>query len=367
VLQFSISIGLIIATFIVNHQLNYLKHKKLGFRKEHTIIIPLENEIIMKKYSYLKNEFMKNSNVISITGASNVISSFYSTSPFWWEGAQGNESLRLHKIFVDHNFVKTFGMEMIQGKNFSQAFAVEGRSAYILNESAVKFLGWKNPIGKMMARAHRKEDKKTVIGVIKDFHFRSLHEKIAPLILCSGGTQFRVMYVQIHTHAVASTVASLHNTWEEIIPERPFEYSFLDNEINQMYKSEENIGQIVSYTSLLAILIACLGLYGLASFTTQQRTKEIGIRRVLGASVSYVVLLLSREFLKFVLIANVIAWPLSYFVLQRWLTNFAYRAGISMWLFLLAGISALAIAILTVSYQSIKTALANPVDSLRYE
>jgi putative ABC transport system permease protein len=268
---------------------------------------------------------------------------------------------------VDLDLIETFDIELVDGRNFSKSQATDEKSAFILNASAVEQFGWASAIGKQMAWKRDLNEKKTVIGVIRDFHFRSLHERIEPLILQLRGSTFRIMYVKLRSENIEESLTLIRNTWKTIFPHRPFEFFFLEDDIDAMYKSEQKMGQLFRYASLLAVFIACLGLFGLVSFATEQRTKEIGIRKAIGATVTNIVLLLSREFLKWIVVANVIAWPVAYFIMDAWLRDFAYRAKMSVWLFVLSTVLAFVIALVTVSTQTVKAALANPIKTLRYE
>jgi len=367
VTQFMITVGLIFSTIVITSQLNYIRNRRLGFRKEHVIVLPLESEAEIRNYLSFKSELLKFPDIEEVTGASNIFSRIYSSSPFWLEGAHENESRRVQKLYVDYDFIKTFGIEIVEGRVFSKRIASDRSKAFIINESAAQAFGWASPLGKQIAWARSRNEKGAVIGVIKDFHFRSLHQSIEPLILLVRGSFFRNMFIKINSENIPKSLASIKNKWEEFFPARPFEYFFLDDDINKMYASEMKMSQMFRCTALLAIFIACLGLFGLISYTTEQRTREIGVRKVLGASVPSIVLLLSSEFLKLVIIANILTWPLAYYVMNRWLQNFAYRINVGFVFFILTGVLAFTIAIITVSFQSMRSALANPVDSLRYE
>ena len=276
---------------------------------------------------------------------------------------------------VDPDFLETMGMELAAGRNFSPDRPGDSK-AMILNETLTKNLGWEDPIGKtvlMMDLADQGSPEKgfievpyTVIGVVKDFHFESLHEKIRGNVMKMSGEVGRIS-VRLDPGNVAATLQSIGDIWRKLETAYPFQYVFLDDSFDRLYRSEQRMGQIFISFTLMAIFISCLGLFGLASFSADQRTKEIGIRKVLGASVSNVVFLLSRDFTKWVILANVVAWPVAYLVMNKWLQNFAYRIGLAVWMFVLAGIIALVIALLTVSTKAIKAAVADPVYSLRYE
>jgi len=283
------------------------------------------------------------------------------------------DPLTMRMLWVDHDFIETLGIELGPGRNFSKDHPTDATEAFILNETAVKQLGWESPgaaIGKPFERIYGpKPDERVtgrIIGVAKDFHFRSLRFDIEPLVIHLW-PWLNYIIVRVQPDHVPSTLAFLERTWQKFDPNHPFEYYFLDDRFASLYRAEESLGQISGAFATLAIFVACLGLFGLAAFTAEQRTKEIGIRKVLGASISGIVLLLSKEFTKLVLVSNLIAWPIAYWAMNRWLQDFAYRIHIGVGTFLLAGVLALIIALLTVSFQAIKAALANPVKALRYE
>ena len=367
VTQFVITIGIIFCAILISRQLHYLKNKKLGFQKDYVIVLPLEDRAETKNYSLLKHELLKNTHILNVTGASNVLSRVYSTSPFWWEGAQDNESMRMNKLFVDYDFIDTFGIKIIDGRSFLKEVRTDEKSAFIINGAAAKAFGWDSPVGRKIAWSYKKEEKGTVVGVIEDFHFRSLHQKIEPLILLVREKNFNDMYIRIQNKNTPSTLSFIQKTWRKFLPQRPMEYFFLDDDIDKMYKSEAAMGKLFWYISALAIFISCLGLFGLISYATEQRTKEIGIRRVLGATVFGVLMLLSKEFLRLLALANLIALPLAYYLMHNWLLNFAYRVDISILIYILAAASTILIALLTMSIRSVKAALADPAETLRYE
>jgi putative ABC transport system permease protein len=367
VTQFVITVGLIFSTLVISQQLRFLKNKKLGFQKEHVIVLPLEDRSEVRSFPLIKNALLKNPQILSIAGASNIMSRVYSSSPFWWEGAQEGDSMRVEKLFIDDGFVDTLGIKIINGRNFSEDVKAERKNAFLINETAAKVFGWESPVGKKLARAQKKAKMGTVIGVIEDFHFRSLHQKIEPLILVPGGDFFNNMYIKVHPKSIPAALSFIQKTCRQFLPERPVEYFFLDDDIDKMYKSEMMMGQLFWYISSLAIFIAGLGLFGLISFSTEQRTKEIGIRKVLGSSVFGVVSLLSKEFIGLLALANLIAWPLAHYLMHNWLQNFAYRTGISVVIFMLSFACTLIVALFSMSFRSVKAARANPADTLRYE
>jgi hypothetical protein len=284
-----------------------------------------------------------------------------------WEGKDPEYQLSMNHMAVDAHFLKTFQLEMIEGRFLSDEFPSDAQN-FILNEAAIKATGLDSPVEKRF-RLLDKTGK--ITGVIRDFHFAPLHDEIEPLVLHLMPYQYwmyrNYVFVRISADNISQNIASIEKMWDKAIPEYPFEFHFLDDTIDQKYRSEQRLEMILRIFTFLAISISCFGLFGLISFTAEQRTKEIGIRKVLGASVGSVVRLLSKEFVVLVVLANIIAWPVAYYVMTKWLKNFAYRTEIGFVTFLFSGFLALIIAILTVCFQSIKAALANPVDSLRYE
>jgi putative ABC transport system permease protein len=276
-------------------------------------------------------------------------------------------------IDIDDSFFPTYNIEIIQGRNFSAAMETDVRDAVIINETAAQRLGLENPLGKGIKTPGSGPDGKEVdvvkrvIGVVKDFHAQSLHQKIEPLILSFAPTATRIISLRLSTKNTSGVMANIKSKWNQLLPNQSFHYTFLDETFDRLYKADERINTIFTSFAVIAILISCLGSFGLAAYMTERRTKEVGIRKVMGASVPGILFLLSKEFTKWVLIANVIAWPLAYYFMNKWLQTFAYRVEISVWIFLLSGCIALFIALFTVGYQAIKAARSNPIKSLRYE
>ncbi len=379
VLQFSISLVLIISTIIVSNQLDFVKNKELGFNKEQVVVVPILDSALPEKLDVIKAELKQNASVLSVAASSKFPGSPGFSDTVWRrDGGEGDDFIIIQQFTVDHDYLSTIGTEMIAGRFFDKKYITDADAGVILNESAVKDLGWtsvdeavgKNvefPIGINPPTYGKAE----VIGVVQNFHFKSLHQKIEPLVLHMGlNDRFSTvgfLSARISSNDVAGTVSFMEEKWQQFSPNFPFEYSFLDEKFDSHYRAEQRMQNIFSYFTGLAIFVSCLGLLGLASFTAEQRTKEIGIRKVLGASESNVVLLLSREFVKLVAIANIIAWPVAYLAMNNWLEDFAYRTSITVGTFVLAGLLVLVFAILTVSFQAIKAATANPVDALQYE
>ncbi len=369
IVQFTISIALIAGTIVVFNQLDYMKNKRLGFQKEQVVVIPISDESTMDSLMPVKQELENYSGIIRVAASSHVPGQTTYVNPFMPEGFALDQMQYMGELYVDHDFIPTMGIEMIAGRNFSRDFQTDTSQSVIINETAARQFGWEKPIGKTIQTmsTSRKLKKYTVIGVVKDFHMESLKKRIIPLFIGCTTHNFNSLSVRIKTENIPATLSFLEDKMRQIDPFRPFEYAFLDDSFDAQYKTEERLSRIFSYFGLLSILIASLGLFGLASFTAEQRTKEIGIRKVLGATISGIVALLSKEFTKWVLVANVIAWPIAYYSLRRWLEGFAYRTNIRLTVFIVAMGISLMVALFTISLQAVRTALANPVDSLRHE
>jgi putative ABC transport system permease protein len=291
-----------------------------------------------------------------------------------WEGMEAGDIDTFRFLFVDHDFVTTFDIQMLEGRNFSREIPSDIGSAYIINEAAVKAMGFTSPLGKSFKIDGLVDHNGKVIGVMKDFHFRSLYHAIDPMVLfIPPGHPRWVFYapsnmsVKIQGNDIPGILGSLETSFKRIVPYQPFDYYFFDEDFDRVYEAEQKRKFIYSYFAFFSILIACLGLYGLASFTAQRRTKEMGIRKVMGASAFHLVYLLFKEFGMWILIANIVAWPVAYIIMSTWLRHFAYRIAIGMDVFIISACLVLAVAFVTVSYQAFKAALADPVDSLRYE
>ena len=372
-LQFTVSIVLIIGTLIVNKQLNYVRNKNLGYDKDHVIALRIRNEDTQKRHEALRNALLTNPNILSVSASSSLPLGQNSFSAHHIGGQPMSEMIMLHTQIVDEHFIDTYNMEIVQGRNFSRDFPTDPDEAIIINEATAKKLGWQdNPMGKEIDALMSMTKMKTykVIGVIKDYHFLSLHEEIQPLVLYNtnpyGGTYYR-MSLRVRPENIQDTIGFLRSKWREFDSQYPLEFVFLDDQYDALYRTEERLSKLFGYFTALAIMIGCLGLFGLSAYSAEQRTKEIGIRKVLGATTTNVTMLLVREFTKWVLLAVLIAWPLGYYIMNTWLQNFAYRIGLGVDTFVLSALLALAIALMTVAYQAVKAAVANPVDSLKYE
>jgi putative ABC transport system permease protein len=369
VFQFFVTISLIIATVTADRQLRYMQSQKVGFDREQILVIQ-NTYMLRNNEAVFREKIIQSPQVIrgSISGDVPVGSTSGNNSAVMpKEDPDKGVVSRLYN--VDYEYIPTLGMPIAQGRNFSKSFPTDS-SAVILNETAVRALGWqKNPIGKELIGKIDDKGRKTfyrVIGVVSDFHFESLRQKIGPLVMFLGRNSGNIL-VKTRTDNLPQFLASLKKDWDSFAVAAPFTYSFLDDRFEQVYLSEQKIGRVLTLFSGLTIFIACLGLFGLATHTAEQRTKEIGVRKVLGASVPSIIALLSKDFLKLILIALVIASPIAWWAMNQWLKDFAYKVDIDWWIFALAGLLATGIALLTVSFQSIKAALMNPVKSLRSE
>jgi len=365
--QFSIAIILLVGTIVVFQQLSFVKSQHLGFTKEHVVGINVRDRALSGKTEMVKAEFLKTPQVVSATATSNFIGQFLGQTTFQPEGDDQSKWL-MSELYVDADFIETMEMQIVAGRDFSRAIAGDSTTGFIVNEAAVKTMGLQTPEAALGVRLRRGDSRNgPILGVVKDFNFNSLHREIEPLVMIYDPKDILPITVRIRPEEVAGTLAALEQTWNRLSPAWPFEYSFMDESLDALYRADEKVGQIFGSFAAIAVAIASLGLLGLAAFTAERRTKEIGIRKVLGASVSGVVALLSKEFLQLVVLANLIAWPVAYFAAKKWLEEFAYRIDLGLTAFLLAAATALVIAFVTVSLQALKAALTNPVESLRYE
>jgi putative ABC transport system permease protein len=368
VFQFSISVMLIVGTGVVLDQITYMKNKNLGFDKEQVMVVLVQSPETAKNYRAVKAELMQNPNLRSVAFSASVPTRGGELRLMIPEGRSESETFDMYIMRCDFDFLDTYQMELLAGRNFSDEFTTDAKEAYIINEIAARKFGWtaEEAIDKKLAFAEGRPGK--IVGVIKDFHFQSLQRAIDPLALMIDEQRLAFASLKISTMNVAETVAFVKNDWERLEQGREFDYFFIDEEFASLYASEQRLSDILSFFAALAIFIACLGLFGLASFTAEQRTKEIGIRKVLGASIRSIVVHLSSQFVRWVLAANLIAWPLAYYLMRNhWLANFPYRISPRIMSFLLAGAISILIALVTVSFQVIRAALSNPAESLRYE
>ncbi|OGU33954.1 MAG: hypothetical protein A2068_14575 [Ignavibacteria bacterium GWB2_35_6b] len=371
IFQFAISIILIVGTIIIYNQLQYIQGKNLGFNKEQVLIVHKTDDIGLRVVNFVE-ELKTNPNVINASNSTNVMGLSFGNSAYRMNDKPDQSPILLWNFFTDVNFASTYQIKMGEGRFYSKD-RVTDSTGIVINEAAIKTLGIiGDPIGQDIFRIggnNGNGSTQKIIGVVKNFHFESLHNEIRPLAinLFFRGNFGRYVSVRVAAKNIDETIDFIEDKWLNYAGKQAFEYTFFDDDFARIYANEQRTGKLFTSFAVLAILIACLGLLGLAAFTAEQRTKEIGIRKTLGASVFSILILLSKEFTKWIIIANLIAWPISYFVMDKWLQDFHYRIDIGIWVFLTSGIAALLIAIITVSSQAVKAALSNPVDSLKYE
>ncbi len=370
VVQFALSVFLIVGTVVVYRQMQYMKTKALGFDKEQVIFMELRGNT-GASFEALRNEFRKDSRILGVTAGSDLPSNIGSNSSgVNWKGKDPAQQVLVGMSGVDYDYIDVLGIELVEGRNFSREFETDKTQAFLINEEVRKLMGKPEVAGEEFSFAGRNG---RVIGVMKNFHFETLQSKIEPLaIYLTGqgpnqGGGFRYLMARLSPADLQGAVDFIGRAWTTVLPSYPFEVRFLDDQVDSMYRTEERASRLLRTFAFLAIFIACLGLFGLASFMAEQRTREVGIRKVLGASVPQVAVLLCREFFFLVLLANVLAWPVAYLMLDKWLKNYAYRISLSPLVFFFALAAALAVAIATVSFQAVRAALANPTNALKYE
>lgn len=362
ILQFGISIILVIGTLIIYQQIEYMNSKPLGFDKDQLVIIERAN-LMGNELETFKNILLDNPNISEVSGANTFPGRQINGGTFMDVQGDASDRYLIPNLRGDYDLIQTMGLEVINGRAFDASIVTDS-TAIIINEAAARTFGWADPIGKQLQPINGPIY--NVIGVVKDFHFESLHQDIGPVALFAADLQrgAGIMVVKMSNSNVAATLKSIESTWDDFVQQRPLEFTFVDQEFGALYENEMRSGRLFSSFALLAIVIACLGAFGLAAFLASQRKKEIGIRKVLGASVGSIVRLLSNEFVKLILLANLLAWPIAYYLMQEWLSSFAYAVGVNLWFFALATIVSILIALLTVSFHSIRAALNNPSDTL---
>jgi len=368
VFQFSLSIFLIVGTVIVYSQLNYMRNKNLGYDKEHLVYTYLPRDV-QPKYELLKDKFKQLANVLGVTGSNHSPNRIGSNSGGAdWDGKDPEMTVLIGTHAVDYDYLKTCGIEVVEGRDFSEQFPADvvrdTVGNYLINEELVKIMGVESAVGKRFSIWGVEGQ---VVGVMKNFHYNSVKNKIEPLLMMLRPDQSQFLSVRIAPGTIPATMKELEAAWTELLPDYPFEFKFVEEDFEMMYRREQRMVDLLKYFAIMAVIIASLGLFGLSSFTAEQRTKEIGIRKALGATEPNLIYLLCREFIILVGISSLIAWPVGYYVMNGWLEGFAYRFDLGVSIFLFSGLLAVIISLLTVSYQAIKAAIANPIKSLRYE
>ncbi|MFN7116270.1 MAG: FtsX-like permease family protein [Saprospiraceae bacterium] len=377
-IQFAASVALIAGTMIVYQQLQFLRTQELGFRQDAMITIPLFSADLhnafggvdgsmRQRMEAFEQEIAKNPRIQGSTVSSGALGLGAVQRPVWSEKVSQDKNIFASDLAVDYDFLPTYELELVAGRGFDRAFGTDHLNAFVLNESAVKLLGWNTPEEALGGRVMQPGKEGVVIGVVKDFNYQSLRTPIDALIMNVNVPTFTTFTIKLQPQDISQTLQFVEREWNKIFPERTFSYNFLDETIAQTFDNEANFGKTISYFAFLAILISCFGLFGLTTHAIQQKTKEIGVRKVLGASVAHIVGLLAKDFMKLVLVALLIAIPVAWYFMDGWLQDFAYRIRIQWWVFVAAGVLALVIAFVTVSFQSIRAALTNPVKSLRSE
>lgn len=368
--QFAISVALIFGTLVISRQFNFMKNQYLGFEKEQKLILPLRGGISVKEnYESVKDFFSNHPSIAGATVSSSVPGRGVSNFAISLVGEEESKNQSMFHLYFDHDFIPQYGIEMVAGRAFQKEIRTDIQGAFLINEAAIKAFGWRSPeeaIGKRLQTGFGGRTN-PIIGVTKNFHYRGLQSEVEPLVMEFHPSVFRYLTLSINISDLKETLAFVESQWKAMFPGYPYESFFLDTDFDQQYKAEEQVGNIFGIFTFLGLFIACLGLLGLASFTAESRTKEIGIRKVLGASTAGIAVMLSKQFTKWVLLSSIIAWPVAYYFMDRWLKNFAYRTSIDIATFIISGLLVLVIALLTVSYQSVRAAVANPADSLRYE
>ena len=362
VFQFVISVTLIVCTLLIRNQLRYIKKVELGYNKENMMIIPLADRDLRTKTEEMRTALLALPGIIQAAASSEVPHNGFTRNGYIPEGY--SHAIMIHALVADEHFLETYGIDLVKGRNFSKEFGTD-KDAYLINETLSKQLGWDDPLGKTIRRNGDRE----VVGVVKDFQFATLHNAIGPLLITNTPrrNEFDYLSVRMRTEDINGTLASIEKVYKSFSPSIPFDYFFLDDAFDRLYRSEERFEKIFQYFSLLAVCIALLGLFSLSAYSAQQKSKEIGIRKVLGATAPQILSLFSRETIVLIIVANALACPVAIFVIQRWLGNFAYRNSISVWAFVLAFVGSMAAALMTISYQSLKAALKKPADELRSE
>jgi predicted permease len=363
VFQYTVAIILIIGSITIQRQMNFIRSSDLGFDRENIIRIPMNTEI-RSRYDGFKDALLRNPGILNVTAANNTPTHVGNINPFYWEGRGPDQYETFNFVTVDYDYFETFGMKMVEGRSFSREYATDSQN-YIVNEALVNHTRLQPAVGKMLSIWTREG---RIIGVVKDFHSRSLHNEIVPVaFLLTADWPHNYVFVRLNPHDLQASVDYIASVWKEFAAGYPFRYEYLDDVFEAQYRGDARIGDIFKNFTVLAVFISCLGLFGLASFMAAQRTREIGIRKVLGASVPRITGLLSREFLILLGIANLLAWPVAFFAMKRLMDSYVYRTNLVWWVFVAAGIAAVLISMLTVSYQAVRAARANPADAIKYE
>ncbi|NOT74011.1 MAG: FtsX-like permease family protein [Cyclobacteriaceae bacterium] len=363
--QFSISIFVVVCTLFMQDQISYIRNKDLGFDKENIVLLAIQDTVVQQQLNGIKNEFLQNPHILSATTSYNVMGMEMGGSAMWVEGDNGMQQQGFNLMFVGDDYFKTLGITMASGREFLPGPKIDTDNVFIANEAAAKLMGWKDPIGKRVKWFHGKEDGH-IVGIVKNFNFKSLHNAVEPMLIVKSREEGGWLHLKVKGD-LPGTLSFIQDKWTKIDPNHPYEYFLLDERFNDQYKADETQFKLLSGLSYVCIFISLLGLLGLSAFTASQRTKEIGIRKVHGASTPSIIYLLYKEVMILVIIASIVVIPVSYYIISQWMSNFAYQATLNYFIFLLVGMLALMFSFFTVAFHSLRTARTNPVQSLKYE
>ena len=363
---FVFAIAMIICTITFHNQLKFMQTKNLGYQKESMVVFEIRGDLL-QEFESVKKDLLSNDNILALTASAGIPGVWgyrFSHSIWHWDGQKPDEEILMRLDYVHEDYFETFGMKIISGRNFSKDAATDLTNAVIINQAAAEAMRLQSPIGRQISSG---DHRYTVVGVVKNYHLRSLHHRIDPLILFYRPERCRYMFVRVRLKNIDDTIKYIEKIFKKQAPRFPFVYRLMDERLNDLYTWEHRTGKTAGYFSILTIAIACVGLFGLSSYMAEQRTKEIGIRKAMGASVRQIVTMLVKEFVHCIVIANIFAWPIAYFVTNDWIEDYAYRISLSPGSFLFAAVLTLAIGLLTVIYQAVKASVANPAEALRYE
>jgi hypothetical protein len=365
--QFSVSLILIIATLSVKSQIDYVRNKEMGFDREQIVVVPLHDLNLRKNVRPLLDELRRNPQIMYAASSMHLPNNVEASTLIKWPGKPEEPDIWVKVSEVTYDFTELYGIQILEGRSFSRDFPSDEKGAFLVNESAKKLMGDDFRLGMGLSHWGSPEPSGQIVGVMQDFHLNSIHEEIKPLYFYLSPNPGMQLSVKIQGGSIRETIGFVGETVKKFSPRYPFEYRFFDDVFNMAYTNEQKMGKMFGMFALIAVFIACMGVFGLAAFLAERKRKEIGIRKVLGASVSKIVYMLSRDLMWLVLFANVIGWPIAYYAMYRWLQNFAYRTGMHIGIFLVSSALVFLISFFTLGYQAMKAARANPVDSLRYE
>ena len=363
--QFTITISLIICTLIIRKQMDFVYSTDLGYNKEQVVVLPVRSKAIYQQIESVKSELKRSPDILEVSTAARLPNNIDTFTGAEWKGMNPDINFTISYNTVDENYIDLYDIEIVKGRNFSKDISSDNNGVFLINETAAKAAQFENPLNETFLHWNDKSGK--VVGVMKDFHFKSLHHPIEPLYLFYDVKDFANISIKVNSENIPETISYIKNIINKFAPDYPFEYSFFDEEFGKVYQSEKQLVSIFSAFAVLAIIIACMGLFGLSLFSTERRVKEFGVRIVLGSSTTGIIFLVLKEFTKWIVISNVIAWPLAYFTMDKWLQYFAFRTNMGLGIFIISGTTAVIIALLTVSYQALKVTAQNPVKALKYE